>query len=204
MQLHPTCNTNPDERVLRAGNPSCEEMAMKTAAHLVLAASCLPLCAAFRASPTGAAPRLRAASSHARLHAAGIVCAEDYKPPSSFAEDWEAAGRKDSLEADIARLKAAKAAELAASGVTGEEEPGMLDKTIDTLGTVLTYNFFIIITFFTWFLAGCFAQFGLKSYALINAFRGAWDVIIMPLLTTHMTLTFLSYGLEKAAGRDEA
>ena len=47
------------------------------------------------------------------------------------------------------------------------------------------------------------AQFGAQSFFLINSFRGAWDYLIQPLLTTHMTLTFLSWGLEKAAGGGE-
>ena len=121
---------------------------------------------------------------------------------SKFADQWEDSGRADALAADVERFRAKAAEEAAASGVDPEEQT-FLDKTIDTLGTVLTYNFFIIIGFFTWFLGGVFAQFGLQSFFLINAFRGAWDVIIMPLLTTHMTLTFLSYGLEKLAGRED-
>lgn len=68
---------------------------------------------------------------------------------------------------------------------------------INTLGTVLTFNFFIIIAFFTWFITGVGMQFGAHDEGLINAFRGMWDPLIMPLLTTHMTLTFLSAGLEK-------
>lgn len=79
---------------------------------------------------------------------------------------------------------------------------GLLQKVINTLGTVLTFNFFIIIIFFTWFITGVGAQFALDNVEIINAFRGAWDVIILPLLTTHMTLTFLSYGLEKMAKSD--
>ena len=75
-------------------------------------------------------------------------------------------------------------------------------KTIGTLGTILTYNFFIIIGFFTWFMTGVVAQFGFQQTALIDAFRGAWDYVIQPLLGTHMTLTFLSYGLEKVAAGD--
>ena len=43
---------------------------------------------------------------------------------------------------------------------------------------------------------------GAQQTAIIDAFRGSWEVIIMPLLTTHMTLTFLSYGLEKVAAGD--
>ena len=38
----------------------------------------------------------------------------------------------------------------------------------------------------------------------IESFRGAWDLIILPLLTTHMTLTFLSAGLERIAKSGQA
>lgn len=119
-----------------------------------------------------------------------------------FAQDWASAGRKDALQADVERFKAKRLADAAAAGIDPEEMT-LLEKSIDTLGTILTYNFFIIITFFGWFLTGVVAQFGLKEFAIINAFRGAWDWLIMPLLTTHMTLTFLSYGLEKMAGNGE-
>ena len=87
-------------------------------------------------------------------------------------------------------------------GSAGQEE-GALYKTIDTLGTVLTYNFFIICSFFLWFLTGVVAQFGAGNVAIMNSFRAAWDVLIQPLLGTHMLLTFISYGLEKVAAADE-
>ena len=37
---------------------------------------------------------------------------------------------------------------------------------------------------------------------VINGFTSYWEVLILPLLTTHMTLTFLSAGLEKIGGLD--
>ena len=85
-----------------------------------------------------------------------------------------------------------------------DEEVGTLQNVINTLGNVLTVNFFIIIAFFTWFLAGVGAQFGAENFVLINAFRSCWDVLILPLLSTHMALTFLSFGLEKVATSQEA
>lgn len=48
------------------------------------------------------------------------------------------------------------------------------------------------------------AQFGADNYTIINAFRGCWDFLILPLLSTHMALTFLSFGLEKLANAGEA
>ena len=136
-----------------------------------------------------------------RHRTAAVRCVEDDEFRGGLADSWSASGREDDLAADIARLKAENAAKMAEAGIDPDEVT-LLDRTINTLGTVLTYNFFIIITFFGWFLTGCFSQFALKQFVIINAFRGAWDPLIMPLLTTHMTLTFLSYGLEKVAGRD--
>ena len=51
---------------------------------------------------------------------------------------------------------------------------------------------------------GVGAQFGADNYTIINAFRGCWDFLILPLLSTHMALTFLSFGLEKLANAGEA
>merc|ERR1719460_1669847 len=81
-------------------------------------------------------------------------------------------GVEDRLFDDIARFKAERGPD--PSTLEADEEPGLLMKTIDTLGTILTYNFGIIILF-----------------------RGCWDFLILPLLSTHMALTFLSFGLEK-------
>ena len=123
---------------------------------------------------------------------------EDSRLVGEFAKDWAGAGRKDALQADVERFKAKREADNAISGVDPDES-SLLFKTIDTLGTVLTYNFFIIIGFFLWFVAAAVAQLGFKDWSIITSFRSAWDWLIQPLLTTHMTLTFLSWGLEKAA-----
>jgi hypothetical protein len=114
-----------------------------------------------------------------------------------LADGWEATGRKESLLADIEQFKRQ-------APVAAPAEETMLDKTISTLGTILTFNFFVIISFFLWFLTGVGAQFGAQNTAIIDAFRGAWDWLIQPLLGTHMTLTFLSAGLERISGKDEA
>lgn len=108
---------------------------------------------------------------------------------------------EDRLAEDIALFKAERGLDAA---VGEEEEEGMLQSTINTLGTVLTYNFFIIISFFAWFLTGVGMQFGAQNTVVIDAFRGAWDVLIQPLLGTHMALTFLSAGLEKVAKAQDA
>ena len=36
-----------------------------------------------------------------------------------------------------------------------------------------------------------------QSDIVINGFTGLWEVLILPLLSTHMALTFLSAGIEK-------
>jgi len=112
------------------------------------------------------------------------------------------AGVEDRLSEDIARFKAERGPD--PSALTADEEPGFLMKTIDTLGTILTFNFGIICLFFTWFLVGVGAQFGADNVTIINAFRSCWDYLILPLLSTHMALTFLSFGLEKAVNRETA
>ena len=60
------------------------------------------------------------------------------------------AGVEDRLSEDIARFKAERGPD--PSALTADDEPGFLMKTIDTLGTILTFNFGIICLFFTWFL----------------------------------------------------
>jgi hypothetical protein len=105
------------------------------------------------------------------------------------------------LERDLAQFKAERGGDKADS-LPADTEPTVLMRVINLLGSVLTFNFFIIVAFFTWFLTGVGMQFGAHQEGLINAFRGAWDPLIMPLLTTHMTLTFLSAGLEKLSKSD--
>jgi len=108
---------------------------------------------------------------------------------------------EDQLAADLEKFKAEKGLTgkaLAGPGSSATDgERTLLQKVIDVLGTILTYNFAIICTFFAWFLAGVAAQFGAQQTAIIEAFRSAWDVLILPLLSTHMALTFLSAGLER-------
>lgn len=102
------------------------------------------------------------------------------------------------LLSDIARYKVRDVEKQAAT--TGGSP--LVAKVINGLGFVLTCNFVIIVGLFGWFIVGAVAQLGFKSMAPIMAFRGAWDPFIMPLLTTHMTLTFLSKALEKLTGNE--
>ena len=39
-------------------------------------------------------------------------------------------------------------------------------------------------------------QYAFKNDMLLLAFQSKWDVLILPLLSTHMGLTFLSKGIE--------
>ena len=151
------------------------------------------------------AAALRAPVLRAPARRACVSCRFDFDDDENrpLADNWEATGRADDLAAEVAKFRAQADAEAAIRGDDAETVT-FLDQTINTLGTILTYNFFIIITFFAWFMTGVIGQFGFQSFGLINAFRGCWDVLIMPLLTTHMTLTFLSWGLEKVAGNAEA
>ena len=117
------------------------------------------------------------------------------------AQEAKRVALESSLAADLARFKADPNLNPQREG---DSEPTMMQNVINTLGKILTFNFFIIIGFFTWFLTGVAMQFGADNTAIIEAFRSYWDVLIMPLLTTHMTLTFLSAGLERIGGEKEA
>ena len=71
------------------------------------------------------------------------------------------------------------------------------------LGTVLGFNFVVIVGLFLWFLSGVFSLYALDNDTIIIAVKAAFDPFILPLLSTHMGLTFLSYGLEKAFGEGD-
>ena len=115
---------------------------------------------------------------------------------------------EDRLAADLQQFKAERG--LAGKALAGgqnydesTEDLPIVKRIINVLGTVLTYNFFIIIGFFTWFMAGVAGQYGFENTDIIGSFRACWDWLIMPLLTTHMTLTFLSAGLERLAASED-
>jgi len=102
---------------------------------------------------------------------------------------------EEALAADIARFEAKRSAEYESAS------SGALSKAIGVLGTVLTYNFFVVVAFFLWFVVGVAFQLLADDATVIGAFRSVWDVLILPLLSTHMALTFLSFGLEKVTKR---
>ncbi|KAJ1621750.1 hypothetical protein T492DRAFT_1067334 [Pavlovales sp. CCMP2436] len=104
------------------------------------------------------------------------------------------------LLSDIARYKQVDAAKQQVLDGAGGSNVAM--NVINTLGLILTCNFVIILVLFGWFLVGAIAQLGFKTLGPILAFRAAWDPFIMPLLTTHMSLTILSKVLEKVTGNE--
>lgn len=79
----------------------------------------------------------------------------------------------------------------------------VLDTIVDGLGVVLSINFVVIVVLFSWFLWGVFSLYALENDATITLVKASFDPIILPILSTHMALTFLSAGLERLAGRGQ-
>lgn len=108
----------------------------------------------------------------------------------------------DSLLGDIAEFRRKESA--SDRLLNAGDDKAQLRQVVGVLGTVLSYNFIVIIGFFLWFITGCVGQFAFKNDLVINAFTGLWENLILPLLSTHMALTFLSAGIEKFGGLKEA
>lgn len=51
--------------------------------------------------------------------------------------------------------------------------------------------------------ASTVAAYGFKNEFLLLEFQAKWEVLILPLLSTHMALTFISKGIEMAAEKLE-
>jgi hypothetical protein len=134
-----------------------------------------------------------------RVDARGLV--DSFSDPGMLqeaeTEDEEATRRNEDLLEDISEFRRTRDT----SGDT--EKNAQLKKAVSVLGTILSYNFVIIVGFFLWFITGCAVKFGLKSDVVIDAFTGLWEWLVLPLLSTHMALTFLSAGIEKFAGIGE-
>ena len=64
------------------------------------------------------------------------------------------AGADDAILEDIAAFRQMEASALESGVTTKEEEGGLLRSAVNVLGTVLSYNFLIILSFFAWFMAG--------------------------------------------------
>ena len=137
-----------------------------------------------------AAAGLPAAPPPAAAAPAPPAMAFDQAPPA------RAPTAEDRLIADAARFRERGTVVEAAS-----ENP--VQGVINVLGTVLGVNFVVIVGLFLWFLSGVFSLYALDNDTIIIAVKAAFDPFILPLLSTHMGLTFLSYGLEKAFGEGD-
>ena len=141
-----------------------------------------------------------AADAAAGLPAAPPAAAAPAPAPPAMAFDAAPPARaptaEDKLIADAARFRERGTVVEAAS-----ENP--VQGLINVLGTVLGFNFVVIVGLFLWFLSGVFSLYALDNDTIIIAVKAAFDPFILPLLSTHMGLTFLSYGLEKAFGEGD-
>ena len=141
-----------------------------------------------------------AADAAAGLPAAPPAAAAPAPAPPAMAFDQAPPARaptaEDRLIADAARFRERGTVVEAAS-----ENP--VQGLINVLGTVLGFNFVVIVGLFLWFLSGVFSLYALDNDTIIIAVKAAFDPFILPLLSTHMGLTFLSYGLEKAFGEGD-
>mmetsp|Transcript_31239 Transcript_31239/g.96701 ORF Transcript_31239/g.96701 Transcript_31239/m.96701 type:complete len:193 (+) Transcript_31239:71-649(+) len=109
-------------------------------------------------------------------------------------------GASEALKADAERFRQRREALGDAGAPVG---PSPIKSVVNVLGTVLSVNFVVIFGLFLWFLSGVFSLYALDNDAVINAVKAAFDPFILPLLSTHMGLTFFSYGLEKTFGVDD-
>ena len=146
--------------------------------------------AADAAAGLPAAPAPAAAAPPPAAAAPVPAMAFDAAPPA------RAPTAEDKLIADAARFRE--------RGIVGEAAPeNPVQGLINVLGTVLGFNFVVIVGLFLWFLSGVFSLYALDNDTIIIAVKAAFDPFILPLLSTHMGLTFLSYGLEKAFGEGD-
>mmetsp|Transcript_22378 Transcript_22378/g.70117 ORF Transcript_22378/g.70117 Transcript_22378/m.70117 type:complete len:193 (-) Transcript_22378:17-595(-) len=109
-------------------------------------------------------------------------------------------GASEALKADAKRFRQRREALGDAGAPVG---PSPIKSVVNVLGTVLSVNFVVIFGLFLWFLSGVFSLYALDNDAVINAVKAAFDPFILPLLSTHMGLTFFSYGLEKTFGEND-
>ena len=100
----------------------------------------------------------------------------------------------DDLKKDIERFRKMK------TTVTEDAGANALVTVVNGLGVVLSVNFVIIVSLFLWFLFGCFQLFALNNDTVIVSVKNNFDPYILPVLSTHMALTFLSAALERIAG----
>lgn len=135
--------------------------------------------------------RFRGESGEIVAAAADVPAAPDVSAFDGGRGDADAA-----LLADVDRFRRTQVAP-----VGGERGP--MQSLIGTLGTILSVNFVVIFVLFLWFLSGVFNLYALDNETVILAVKAAFDPFILPLLSTHMGLTFLSFGLEKTFGEGD-
>ena len=141
-----------------------------------------------------------AADAAAGLPAAPPAAAAPAPAPPAMAFDAAPPARAPTAEERLI----ADAARFRERGIVGEAAPeNPVQGLINVLGTVLGFNFVVIVGLFLWFLSGVFSLYALDNDTIIIAVKAAFDPFILPLLSTHMGLTFLSYGLEKAFGEGD-
>lgn len=99
--------------------------------------------------------------------------------------------RNDQLAQDLAKFK-----QLVPND---DEEMTLLEKVSETLGNILSVNFVIILGFFSWLVLGVIFRYTVQVTQIIDGFLALWDWLILPLLSTHLALTLLSWVLEKVA-----
>jgi hypothetical protein len=152
----------------------------------------------------GGSGKAAAASFAQRLEAEGRALTPELEESlgALTIADESVGGSDEDMLRDIAELKSKRERERG-SMAEGEDPKAFLRSVVNVCGTVLSYNFIIIIGFFLWFLSGCFGKFVLDSDVVIDAFTGKWEILILPLLSTHMGLTFFSAGIEKFGGLSE-
>lgn len=101
------------------------------------------------------------------------------------------------LKRDIERFKQQ-------SSTTPATEPSALEGIVSVLGVILSVNFAIIVALFGWFVWGVFSLYTLKNDSVITLVKASFDPVILPILSTHMGLTFLSAGLERLVSPDSS
>mmetsp|Transcript_11 Transcript_11/g.18 ORF Transcript_11/g.18 Transcript_11/m.18 type:complete len:164 (-) Transcript_11:64-555(-) len=130
-------------------------------------------------------------------HVLHLTREEGETNPIVFEESLGEESADERLRKDIARFRQE-------STITSEEEieskTNPLISVINIFGAILSVNFVIIVGLFLYFLYGVFSLYALKNEAPILSVQANFDPFILPILSTHMGLTFLSAGLERVAG----
>jgi len=112
-------------------------------------------------------------------------------PPTQALDPMLEAEIDVSLRRDIERFRTMAPAD-------DRKESSIADAAVNFLAVILSINFVLIVALFVWFLYGCVNFLFLENDVPILAVKKAFDPFILPVLSTHMGLTFLSYFLEKA------